>query len=440
MNRPVSGPVEKRFRVLEQLPRVSAHSLRYRAEQLDTRREVELRLLPEDAEAEHQRQFRKEVEELLRLDHPAFLPVLDTGESRESPFYVVPLREYVPLARRRNDENFSVEERCLVVRALAAALAAAHRQSILLRPPSPVTLAWDPGTPRLCFVHHRYTEPVKALPLGEDFPASIDRRSPSSDVFHWGLFSYWLITKGHFPYQGGGPQRPIRKVVPELASELAQVIDASVSRDEALRPAHGVEVHLVLLRRRENRVPATGGSEGTLEDAQQEIQRSVQALHREGLIPELRWDLNESGIHARPARKRTSPPVAASPSRLHLLLLGAVIAAALVGGLWMVVPRRSRAVPSPSPTAASPPAPGPTIDPRTDPFLRSLLRETKVDEGNVLRILRLAGRLKEMGRLPPELATALDVEAVRAILRRDPAGACDVLEEWLDEARHFLQE
>jgi len=419
---------DKRIRALGKLPRIAPHCSRLRVHLEDQDREAEMRMLPEGAGEEHRRVFDQELEELLGLDHPSFLPVLETGVSRERPYYLVPLREYVPLARRRKEERFSVEERCLVARALSAALAEAHQRRMILGPPSPVVLAWERLKPQLTFAHHRVPAEVKALPLAEGSPGGLERPVPANDVFHWAYFSYWLITRGQFPYKGSGPPRPLRAVVPELAPDLAQVIDAALARDPALRPAHGVEVLAVLLRRPANRAatPEPAGED----DATEVIQLDLKALRGEGAIPELGF----SGV--RPPVSPTHQEAEAGgdlPMPAPRLVAAALLLALLVGGLLALAGGGSG---EPVPggdgrvhDASRPPPPG------KDPFLRLLLGKREVSPADFPRLHRMATKLADLGRLPGE---GLDLEALRALGPRaetDLPGAARGLELWLEDLR-----
>lgn len=432
---------EKRFRLRGELPRVSPHALRFRAEHADLDRQVEFRILPEDASDEDRQVFEREVSELARLDHPSFLPVLDAGASRGRPFYVVPLREEaLPLARRRNDERFSIEERCLVARALAAAYAEAHQRRIVLGAPSPVLLTWDRLQPRLAYVHHRATAAVKALPLPEGAPEGLVRWTPAGDVFHWGYFAYWCITRGKLPYASArGAQKPIRSVVPELAPDLAQVIDASVSRDEALRPEHGLQVWAVLLRRPANRAGDGGGGSGagggsgddTAESVRQ-VRQSIDDLRTQGDLPEIAF---HSGVHSRrPAAVPTSAPEARS---LDLRLLGGALVAAMGLGLLVALGGPGPSPEPPQPAAA--PSSGPRYaSPAKDPFVKLLLAYRQVAPKDFGRLFAIAERLRAAGRLPEEGGGGDRLAGIKEVHTRDPVQGAEALERWIEDLREVV--
>src|SRR5882672_3854569 len=90
------------YEILEEIAR-GGMGIVYRARQLDPRRTVALKmLLPRQAASPDMgERFRLEVRALTELDHPAILPVHQTGEHDGLPFFTMKLATGGSLAQRK---------------------------------------------------------------------------------------------------------------------------------------------------------------------------------------------------------------------------------------------------------------------------------------------------------------------------------------------------
>lgn len=450
----------KKFALEGPLPQVSPHVERFRARQLLLDREVEMRLLPDGADDATRTLFLLELEDLVNLDHPAFCPVADHGVTRDRPFYVVPARAYRTLWKVHREDAPDLAARIQVARALAGAYEAAHGRGILLGPASPLTTCWDASTAELRFVHHRFPPAVKALPYPEHAPRGEllpEAWTPASEVFHWAYFAYWLLAAGKLPFESAGPAIPIRCVAAEVPRELAHVIEASLSRDPALRPGDPGEVAAVLTE-----APAAPVQQidlvasGTI--PREAIAGSLERLRREGR-------LTERG----PAPPRQTLELRAADGEVEVLglrvdhavrraLATLVLIAALVGGSAGMVVRtartraRSVAVPTRGPVrrveaAARPPAlPAATLAPSTQARYKQyagvqrMLGNEAVHPARFPSLIRQLGRLALQDKLPAALEPRERIVALRERYRADRAAACRELEEFLEELRRVLGE
>ncbi len=440
---PDKTAVEKRLRLEEELARFSPHAQRLRAVQLAYDREVECRFVPEGGPESHRELFLAELEDLLDLDHEAFPTVLEGGSSRGRPYYLVPLRDHVPLARTAKSPDFEVAERCRVVRALASAMAAAHRTGIALGAPSPITLAWDRARGRLCYVHHRFPEQVARLPLPERATSELKpdaAPSPHADVFHWANLAYWLLSKGKFPYSGKAPQVRIHKVVPELSPDLAQVVDAALALEPGARPANLLEVEAVLVSRPTD----------LLSGPEEAVDRS--GVHSAALIQQSVTELKVAGrVEAPPPRRRARRPVLpeedlalpVDPFRLARRLAPVALGTCVLAGALLVFGGGSGpeeiSADRPVDLPGSPASPSRNLaDMVKDPYVQLLIRRTRVDARDFSRIHGLMSRLAHQGRLPTGLGAADRLKALQDQSATDLPAAVKGLEALLADLRAEL--
>ena len=124
------GRAGRDLRVRELLPTLVAHTRRLRVLVPRTGREVEVRVCVAPAGSRGAAAFRRERAELLRLDGPAFLPVLDAEPLSAGEAYVVPWRSAPTLASREHLVRASSRTRTALVVRLAEAYLAALRQGV----------------------------------------------------------------------------------------------------------------------------------------------------------------------------------------------------------------------------------------------------------------------------------------------------------------------
>lgn len=248
------GPQPKsrgKFRLLEKLPPRVPYLRAARAEQPSLKRQVEIRILRGGTPEEQVGVFFDELHELAALDHRCFLPVLNDMSLEGRPCYTVPMRDHPDVGSLVGREDFTLEDRCQAVRSLAGALHALHERDILMGPVPPELISWDSGGDTAYLRHHKTVDEHWERGLLHHTPlvgeGAREAAGPREDVFYWGVLAFWLISRGQHAY-GAGPEdlRPIRRLVPDLAENLASVIEASCAWEPGMRPGDGSELLSVL--------------------------------------------------------------------------------------------------------------------------------------------------------------------------------------------------
>lgn len=245
MSRADSG---KKIKLLGGLPQVSPHCLRGRAVQRTVGREVEFRILPEQPPPPVLEAFGRELEDLALLDHAAFLPLLDRGQTRGRHYYLVPAREDPTLADLIADPAFPLRDRARCVRSLAGALAALHLRQRPLGHLDPRLLCWNNDQGQVWFLHTRHLELARqeAHLVPDDARPAVPP-SLQGDVFHWGHLAYRLVTSGQDPFpEGVGEVRPLAEVQDGLAPELADSIENALGWTPRTRLNNACELHAYL--------------------------------------------------------------------------------------------------------------------------------------------------------------------------------------------------
>ncbi len=438
--------MQKQIKLLRALPGLVPYAARFLAQQLMLDREVEMRLLPETADEAGRERFLTELKELLVLDHPAFLPVMENGITRGRPFFVVPSRDDPTLATLGADPGFDLEARVRAVRSLAQAMAAAHAAGLFLGPVAPQLVAWNRSRSQVQFVHHRSDGAFDPAML-ESTPADVRPPAPPSaraDVFHWANLAYWLLTSGRRPWAGRSQPLPIRVPVPNLGRDLAHGIEACLAEDPELRPEHMGEVEALLEAAAENVVP------------DEEI-----PLEASGTIPVERMGANlrrlrEAGkVAAAPVTRAIPVPVleerdivegpiprAASVPRpvagLALGVVGLLVLAGLArvpGAISAALRRAGNTRPA---ATGSPKAPPPLGG--TDLYLRFLAGREQVTPTSFRGTWRVVRGLETQKALPERLRDGKRLLAMLEQFGTAPEVACRALEEYLAELREALRE
>jgi hypothetical protein len=313
----------KSYKLLESLPPYSRHALRVRVFHHILAREVEFRILPEGSDPDTQTLFFRELKDLINLDHPAFLPVLQRGKIRGLHCYTVPLRFHATLGNLHEDETLRMEDRARALRSLASALCAAHHQDMLIGGISTRLIAWDPVAGTSYYLHHRPTSSgrpdLSGLPLPEDVVDTQGRSKPA-DVYHWAVLAYRLLSRGRLPQPGkNGKITPLRELAPALDRGFAATIETCLSKDPGLRPQDGAELNTLLQMEFQDRDGTS--DEGQVVDLAPELSMSVAA----DLITQSLRKLRKTGrIPAAPAAPEPDPARAASGEGLPEEVFGSL--------------------------------------------------------------------------------------------------------------------
>jgi serine/threonine-protein kinase len=107
----------------------------YRARDLKLKREVAIKILPEEFSRDPDRlsRFQREAEVLASLNHPNIAAIYDLQEAKESRFLVLELVEGETLADRISRSPIPVEEALGIAKQISEALEAAHEKGIIHR-------------------------------------------------------------------------------------------------------------------------------------------------------------------------------------------------------------------------------------------------------------------------------------------------------------------
>src|SRR5215471_12300042 len=118
----------------------------YRARDLKLKREVAIKILPEEFSLDKDRisRFQREAEVLASLNHPNIAAIHDLEETNGARYLVLELVEGETLADRIARGPIPVEEALDIARHICAALEAAHEKGIIHRDLKPANVKITP--------------------------------------------------------------------------------------------------------------------------------------------------------------------------------------------------------------------------------------------------------------------------------------------------------
>ena len=145
---PTPAVLADRYRLQEEIGRGGAACV-YLAEDLKYGRKVALKVLrPGPGGGYDPRRFLREIRIAARLSHPQILPLHDSGESNGHLFFVMPYAGCESLRGRLAREGpLPLEEALRITRAVAGALAYAHRHGVIHRDIKPENILLQEGEP-----------------------------------------------------------------------------------------------------------------------------------------------------------------------------------------------------------------------------------------------------------------------------------------------------
>src|SRR6516162_7074676 len=114
----------------------------YRARDLKLKREVAIKILPEEfsRDADRVSRFQREAEALASLNHPNIAGIYDLAEASGTRFLVLELVEGETLADRIARGPIPVEEALTIAKQICDALEAAHEKGIVHRDLKPANV------------------------------------------------------------------------------------------------------------------------------------------------------------------------------------------------------------------------------------------------------------------------------------------------------------
>src|SRR5262249_13549560 len=118
----------------------------YRARDLKLKREVAIKILPEEfsRDADRVNRFQREAEVLASLNHPNIANIYELEEQNGSRYLVLELVEGEPLADRIARGPIAVDEVLPISQQIAEALEAAHEKGIIHRDLKPANIKISP--------------------------------------------------------------------------------------------------------------------------------------------------------------------------------------------------------------------------------------------------------------------------------------------------------
>jgi tRNA A-37 threonylcarbamoyl transferase component Bud32 len=382
----------------------------HRATDLQRERAVAVKLLRREVARDRDlaQRFRREALAATVLRHPNVVACLDTGTDAGQPFLVMELIDGEDLAARlRRGGRLAPWQSARIGLDIARALSAAHLRGIVHRDIKPGNILINPdgramvtdfGIARLAMdaeavlpgttlgsVHYFSPEQARGLAT-----------TPASDVYGVGLVLYEMLT-GRRAWSGGSSDAiALARVGAPPPSPAALVEGLPVELDVVVRRALAPEAidrypdGMALAAALEPIVAALDPSTPTIQEAVPAVTERTVAVAPDGrapaasstpppLVPTAAELADLGGPRGGQAR-RTGPLIAAAMLAIVGGILGAVLVAALPGGVERLVtgsdpaaispapggPSAGTAVPptfdpaTPAPTAAATPAPTPT--------------------------------------------------------------------------------
>ena len=112
----------------------------------NSKRDVAVKVLPRESlgkEANALERFKKELETIASLEHPAIVPVYDVGEEEGQPFFVMRYMAGGSLSVMIEEGKLSLQDTARIIERIAVALDHAHKQGIIHRDIKPDNILFD---------------------------------------------------------------------------------------------------------------------------------------------------------------------------------------------------------------------------------------------------------------------------------------------------------
>ena len=230
----------------------------YRAYDPNFAREVAVKLFPSHfwSEPLFWERFRKEVQVIMSLDHPAILTIYDFGEQDGQPFLVMKLMKGGSLADKIAQEPLSLSEATRIVSVLASALDEAHSHEIIHQTLKPSNILFDHrNIPYLTDFGMTTLVPNRDT-LSDAFLQTAAYISPEqaranseldgrSDLYSLGVMWFEMLT-GQRPYQAATPLEmalshlndsppKLIQLRPSLSIDAQKIIERAMAKNREAR-------------------------------------------------------------------------------------------------------------------------------------------------------------------------------------------------------------
>jgi len=258
-----------RYEIIDELGRGGMATV-YRAQDPRFKRDVAIKLMPEQflAEKNFRARFEREAQTIAAIEHPAIVPVYDFGEDNGRPYLVM---RYMPggsLADKLEKGPISPEEASHIIARLASALDQVHQRHIVHRDLKPANVLFDQYNEAYLsdFGIARLNEATTSL-TGEAIVGTPAYMSPEqargetdidgrSDLYALGVMLFQMLT-GKQPYEAPTPiavamkhiTDPIPRLTetrPDLSLSYERVIDGAMAKDRDKRFATGSDLFTAL--------------------------------------------------------------------------------------------------------------------------------------------------------------------------------------------------
>ncbi|MCS6940800.1 MAG: serine/threonine-protein kinase [Roseiflexaceae bacterium] len=242
-----------RYRVLGEIGR-GGMAVVYRAYDPEADREVAIKVLPRELlhDPTFRARFHREVEAIAALEHPAIVPLYDSGEDAGQPFMVMRLMTGGSLADRLKRGPLPLAQAARIISHLAPALDAAHAAGLIHRDIKPDNVLFDhTDQPYLAdfgvvSVMQTATILTRSGVIGtpEYMAPELTRPgglSPLVDVYALGAMLFEMLA-GRPPYRADTPigaliahvTEPIpdvRALQPSLPADIQRVLERALAKD-----------------------------------------------------------------------------------------------------------------------------------------------------------------------------------------------------------------
>jgi serine/threonine-protein kinase len=246
-----------RYTIVRELGRGGMATV-YLAHDPQLKRDVALKVLPRQFthDPQFRARFKREAEALARLDHPAIVPVFETGEVDDQPYLVM---RYMPggTLLERMAAGLTTREITILLKRIASALDAAHARGMVHRDLKPSNILFDQDgqayladfgvvklaeataatTTSMLIGTPAYMSPEQAAGKGE-----VDGRS---DIYALGVIVFELLA-GRAPYESTTP-------VGQIVAHLNEPVPSVCALKPGLPAQADTLIHIALAKRPEAR-------------------------------------------------------------------------------------------------------------------------------------------------------------------------------------------
>jgi len=309
----------------------------YRAYDPSFDREVALKVLPREFlhDPQFEGRFKREIKTVAKLEHPAIVPVYDVGEEDGQPFFVMRYMTGGSLSDWIKRGKFSLQDTARIVERLAGALAYTHAKGIVHRDLKPDNILFDNnGNPFISDFGIAKLDEATSTLTGSAVVGTPAYMSPEqaqgekadsrSDIYGLGVIIFQMLV-GKQPYSA---DTPMGVVVKQITEPVPEILDF----DSTLPPEVDEFIKKALAKDKNDRF-------NTVIELAKAL--NMIAFGEEGAI-------TESG-----ATKIGAGLASSSGSRLGIIIGGAVLLLALLGGFIFKDKLFGGAAPTSSPVPVS---------------------------------------------------------------------------------------